>query len=91
MANALDTLKNLPQTKTAIIHPPGMTLAFELSAGDREVRIIMGPERSMNAPYVELLQAWEAFAERVRNFLVTEFPELAAHPRVGDWFQAASS
>lgn len=37
--------------------------------------------------YRQLLEEWERFAEEARVYLLSEFPGLAQHPEVGDWFR----
>ena len=43
--------------------------------------------RVCSAPYIELRQAFEDFAKRVRETLTKEAPELQNHPYWGPWFR----
>lgn len=86
MAYALDTVRQLPRDRFALLQPPGMGLLLRMDGEDVEVQLV-GAGRSSRAPYSDLLQAWQVFTEKVRTFLVEEFPELRDNPDVGAWFR----
>jgi hypothetical protein len=89
MASALPTVRMLPEVGSVRLNPPGMGLFMWMDGEDALMRII-GFGEPARAAYSDLLQAWEAFADKVRKLRVIEFPELRRHPRAGAWFRGKS-
>jgi hypothetical protein len=84
----LEDLKKLPTEQRLTMSLPVIS-GLDLEMEDDEV-VITNPVRgggTVRVSYDELLAAWEAFAEKVRVFLVSKFPELREHPQVGAWFR----
>ena len=87
-ADGLEDLRNLPKTRRVTMQPPVIG-GFVLEMDGDDV-IIFTPShggREARVPYADLLRAWEAFASKVRSFLVREFPELREHPQMGAWLR----
>jgi hypothetical protein len=84
----LDVLKRLPTSKyEEMMIPEGSyQLSFEIDDGRVKVRELE-EDRTATTTYDALREAWEAFAEEVRGFLLARFPFLARHPEVGAWFR----
>jgi len=84
----IEVLRQLPATgyEEMIIPEGSYELTFQMNNGDVIVREVE-EGRAATTTYGALREAWEAFAERVRTFLLGEFPTLVRHPQVGAWFR----
>jgi hypothetical protein len=59
-------------------------LLFAVVGAEVQVRTNFN-DGTWQAPYAELLRAWEQFADSVRDYLRRECPELADNPVWGAW------
>lgn len=84
----LEVLERLRTSRyEEMIIPEGSyQLAFQVDNGNVMVRELE-KERIAATTYDALRQAWEAFAEKTRVFLLGQFPALVRHPEVGAWFR----
>ena len=62
----------------------GAALLFEMSGDEILVHSTM-TERTARISYRSLVEAWEAFAERVRKYILHEFPQMKNEPGWGEW------
>jgi len=87
-AHGLDVVRRLPSTRYSKLEIPegSLELSFEMSDDTVTVSEIRWGSEGRTS-YSELLAAWEAFAERAREYLLQEFPGLRDHPEVGYWFR----
>ncbi len=91
MALAIETLRDLPQHGSARISlPEDGSLRLRMEGNEVVItypRITLPRYASARGSYDELLRAWEDFSNRVRSFLLKEFPDFRDHPQLGDWFR----
>lgn len=89
--DALYTLKALPEHGRDMITLPGDgSLRLEMEGNELVItypRVTLPRYASARASYDELLRAWEDFSNRVRSFLLEEFPDFSDHPQLGAWFR----
>jgi hypothetical protein len=61
-------------------------LLFRMSETGEDVLVHSTPyRRTAQVRYEELEVAWKEFAQRVRDFLMSEFPDLLDQPFFGEW------
>ena len=83
-------LNSLPDTHSEEIriYDTSYTLFFRLENNLVEVGERFHTSVSATIDYESLLSGWRAFAERVRQFIVHEFPAvLQREDEIGDWFR----
>lgn len=85
----LARLQKLPTTSTTDVPFWGTSYRLLLRLKDRTAEITEeANDISVEATHEELLAAWSRFAERVRTFVVTEFPEVVQRTdHIGAWFR----
>lgn len=79
-------LRLLPETGTGRLDIPDSGGYITLELVGSGVRVALSSERGRGqAPYAELVAAWERFIEQVRAYLREECPNLADNPTWGAW------
>ena len=87
---ALSVLKVLPKRGTdEVIIPGGSGLLLLMEGSDAVVTYVHTGSTGRES-YSEVLKAWQDFSDRVRSFLVNEFPDFREHPQLGAWFREGS-
>jgi len=85
--NGLFAIRALPGTHRADLDlPPGGRLTLR-QVGASVVVEYPYLHHTGQAPYTELLEAWETFSARVRSFLLEQFADFRDHPQLGRWFR----
>jgi len=84
----LDTIRETRQVGVSRYDvPEDGTLYLTMNGADVAVMSSNRPTMIGRAPYCELLDAFEQFADQVRETLGQECPELKEHPYWGPWFR----